>query len=76
MSSSVSIPRIVGREHELAALSAALDGACSGRAQVTLLTGEPGIGKTSTLSPDVALASEAFLTLITYQNNGYAVLEF
>lgn len=32
---------------------------------------EPG-----TLSPDVALASEAFLTLITYQNNGYAVLEF
>jgi intracellular sulfur oxidation DsrE/DsrF family protein len=29
-----------------------------------------------TLSPDVAVASEAFLTLITYQNNGYAVLEF
>lgn len=29
-----------------------------------------------TLSPDVNVASEAFLTLITYQNNGYAVLEF
>lgn len=29
-----------------------------------------------TLSPDVSVASEAFLTLITYQNNGYAVLEF
>jgi len=29
-----------------------------------------------TLSPDVALAAEAFITLITYQNNGYAVLEF
>lgn len=29
-----------------------------------------------TLSPDVAIASEAFVTLITYQNNGYAVLEF
>jgi len=29
-----------------------------------------------TLSPDVTVASEAFLTLITYQNNGYAVLEF
>lgn len=28
------------------------------------------------LSPDVTVASEAFLTLITYQNNGYAVLEF
>ena len=29
-----------------------------------------------TLSPDVSLASEAFLTLITYQNTGYALLEF
>lgn len=29
-----------------------------------------------TVSPDVSVASEAFLTLITYQNNGYAVLEF
>jgi intracellular sulfur oxidation DsrE/DsrF family protein len=29
-----------------------------------------------TLSPDVAVASEAFLTLISYQNRGYAVLEF
>jgi intracellular sulfur oxidation DsrE/DsrF family protein len=28
------------------------------------------------LTPDAALASEAFITLITYQNNGYAVLEF
>ena len=30
----------------------------------------------ATLSPDVSIAAEAFLTLITYQNNGYAVLEF
>ena len=29
-----------------------------------------------TLSPDVNVASEAFLTLITDQNNGYTVLEF
>jgi intracellular sulfur oxidation DsrE/DsrF family protein len=29
-----------------------------------------------TLSSDVTIASEAFLTLIRYQNNGYAVLEF
>jgi intracellular sulfur oxidation DsrE/DsrF family protein len=28
------------------------------------------------LTPDAALAAEAFITLITYQNNGYAVLEF
>jgi intracellular sulfur oxidation DsrE/DsrF family protein len=30
----------------------------------------------TTLSSDVTIASEAFLTLIRYQNNGYAVLEF
>ena len=29
-----------------------------------------------TLTPDAALAAEAFLTLVTYQNNGYALLEF
>ena len=28
------------------------------------------------LTPDAALAAEAFITLITYQNNGYALLEF
>jgi len=28
------------------------------------------------LTGDVSFASEAFITLITYQNNGYAVLEF
>ena len=27
------------------------------------------------LTPDAALAAEAFITLITYQNNGYALLE-
>jgi hypothetical protein len=36
----------VGRERELATLRAALDQALSGQAQITLLTGEPGIGKT------------------------------
>jgi intracellular sulfur oxidation DsrE/DsrF family protein len=30
----------------------------------------------STLSRDVSIAAEAYLTLITYQNNGYALLEF
>ena len=28
------------------------------------------------LSPDVTVASEAFIVLIAYQNNGYAVLQF
>jgi class 3 adenylate cyclase len=38
----------VGREAELEALRAGLDGALSGRGQVLLLVGEPGIGKTRT----------------------------
>jgi hypothetical protein len=38
----------VGREAELEALRAGLDAALSGRGQVLLLVGEPGIGKTRT----------------------------
>jgi serine/threonine protein kinase len=38
----------VGREEELEALRAGVDGALSGRGQVLLLVGEPGIGKTRT----------------------------
>ena len=30
----------------------------------------------ATLTPDVAVASEAYLTLVRYQNDGYAVLQF
>jgi len=30
----------------------------------------------ASLSPDVTVASEAFIVLITYQNDGYAVLQF
>ena len=36
----------VGREAELAALTADLDAAAGGRGGVVLLAGEPGIGKT------------------------------
>ncbi|RIK45446.1 MAG: hypothetical protein DCC58_06385, partial [Chloroflexi bacterium] len=36
----------VGREHELDAARATLDGALAGRGQVLLVVGEPGIGKT------------------------------
>jgi predicted ATPase len=45
MPSSIPLPAI-GRERELATLRAALDQALSHQAQVTLLTGEAGIGKT------------------------------
>ncbi|MFN2525033.1 MAG: AAA family ATPase, partial [Actinomycetota bacterium] len=37
---------LVGREREVAALTAALDGALGGRGRVVLLVGDPGIGKT------------------------------
>ncbi len=40
-------PGLVGREHELAQLDAALDAALSGRGRLVVLTGEPGIGKTA-----------------------------
>src|SRR4051794_33963655 len=36
---------LVGRARELAALSAALDGALSARTSLVLFSGEPGIGK-------------------------------
>jgi predicted ATPase len=39
----------VGREVELAALRAALDLTRGGRGQVAVLSGEAGIGKTSTI---------------------------
>ena len=38
----------VGRESEMAELSAALDDAHSGRGRIVMLAGEPGIGKTRT----------------------------
>ena len=30
----------------------------------------------ATLTPDVTIGSEAYIVLITYQNNGYAALSF
>ena len=40
-------PRLVGRGRELAQLDAALESALAGRGSLVLLTGEPGIGKTT-----------------------------
>ena len=36
----------IGRQQELATLTAALDAALAGRGQIVVLAGEPGIGKT------------------------------
>jgi predicted ATPase len=47
VSSSRSLPTVVGREEELSSLQQALDAAMAGARQVVFVTGEPGIGKTS-----------------------------
>ncbi len=49
---------IIGRQHELAALRAALDAAIDGTAGVVLLAGEPGIGKTR-LAEELAAEARA-----------------
>ena len=38
----------VGRQREMAVLTAALDATLSGKGQMVMLSGEPGIGKTRT----------------------------
>ena len=47
----------VGRQQELAELSAALDDAMSGQGRLAMLAGEPGIGKTRT-SQELAMMAE------------------
>ncbi len=48
----------VGREHEMAVLQAALEHARSGRGQMVLITGEPGMGKTRLLHECAQLAQQ------------------
>ena len=56
--------RLVGRDGELAALDAALDGALGGRHQIVLLAGEAGIGKTSLAREMAARARERGATVV------------
>ncbi len=49
MTARVASPALVGRELELAALAAALEAAHVGRASLTFLAGEAGVGKTRLL---------------------------
>jgi tetratricopeptide (TPR) repeat protein len=51
---------LVGRQHELGQLQAARDEACAGRGQLVLLTGEPGIGKSTLAAAVVAGAAADF----------------
>ena len=48
----------VGRQREMAQLKAALDDAISGRGQLVMLAGEPGIGKTRTTQELAAFAED------------------
>src|SRR4051794_19317904 len=49
MARRMSSPDLIGREAEMAALEAALDGACDGDAALILVAGEAGVGKTRLL---------------------------
>ena len=55
----------VGREHELNALRHALDEARAGRGRLTLLAGEPGIGKTA-LAQHLATQARAAGALVLW----------
>ncbi len=54
----------VGRERELAVVSAALDDAAAGRGKLLMLTGEPGIGKTSLADRASAAARDRDFTVL------------
>ena len=47
---------LVGREHELGELTAALDAAVTGNGRIVMLAGEPGIGKTRLAAELCAIA--------------------
>lgn len=51
-------PRLVGRERELGVIVEALADAAAGRGRLVLLTGEPGIGKTTLADAASAAATE------------------
>jgi DNA-binding CsgD family transcriptional regulator len=55
---------LLEREHELAALTAAVDGARQGRGTVVLVDAPAGLGKTSLLRAGVEAAAEAAVTVL------------
>jgi len=55
---------LVGREEQLALIEAALDAAAAGSGRLVMVTGEPGIGKTSLAdAATAAAAARGFLVL-------------
>ena len=63
MTTSATDP-FVGRENEMAELSAALDDAHSGRGRIIMLAGEPGIGKTRTAEALAELSTQRGFTTL------------
>ena len=55
---------LVGRDIELEAVSRAIDQARAGGFHAVVLSGEPGIGKTTILAAGVALAEAGALTVL------------
>ncbi len=55
----------IGRQSELAVLTAALDDALAGRGQIVMLAGEPGIGKTR-LAQELASLAESLGALVMW----------
>src|SRR4051812_43642760 len=56
---NVVVPVLVGREEELAALTAALDSAVAGEPAVVLIGGEAGVGKTRLVAEAAERARDA-----------------
>ena len=56
VASRVSSPVLIGRDAEVARLSAAIDAARAGRGQVLLVAGEAGVGKTRLITELEAVA--------------------
>ncbi len=64
---------LLGRESELAILTAAMDSACAGQGRVVELVGEPGIGKSRLVAELLERAAAGGLAELSIEGVAYAV---